>query len=79
MRRFVLYRFHDVSGVSGIGPVADGVMFEDGSIALRWRGDNSSTAVWDNEEKLINVHGHNGSTEIRFIDPPYPLLERVIL
>ena len=78
MRRFVLYRLVDHSDVSGIGPVADGVKFPDDSLAVRWRGENACTAVWDNEEKLLKVHGHNGDTEIRYIDPIYPLEEHII-
>lgn len=68
-RRFFLFRHADVSGVSGIGVVAEGAEFVDGAAALRWRGENPSTAAWNSVESLIAVHGHQGSTEIRWIDP----------
>lgn len=45
-RRFRLIRHHDVSGVSGTGPVAEGVQFTDGAVALRWYGDYPTTTVW---------------------------------
>ena len=54
--------------MSGTGVVAEGCEFTDGSVALRWRGDNPATAVWPNVEAILAVHGHQGATEIRWID-----------
>jgi hypothetical protein len=56
--------------VSGTGVVAEGCEFTDGSVALRWRGDNPATAVWPDVESILAVHGHQGATEIRWIDSP---------
>jgi hypothetical protein len=70
MRRFQLDRSHDVSGVSGTGIVADGVAFPDGSCVVRWRGDTPSTVIWPDLENVLQVHGHNGATRIRWIDLP---------
>ena len=67
-RTFELVRFRDPSGVSGTGVVAEGCEFTDGSVALRWRGDNPATAVWPNVDAILAVHGHQGATEIRWID-----------
>lgn len=67
-RRFFLYRHTDLSGVSGTGIVAEGVQFTDGSVALRWRGPNPSTVAWDNIERIIAVHGHQGSTTLVWTD-----------
>jgi hypothetical protein len=36
MKLFHLERTEDASGVSGIGEVAEGVVFEDGTVGLRW-------------------------------------------
>lgn len=36
MRTFVLRRNEDISGVSGVGIVAEGIEFSDGVVALRW-------------------------------------------
>jgi len=67
-RRFLLVRHQDVSGVSGTGTVAEGVVFSDGTAALRWRSAHASTAVYDSIDTLTAIHGHGGNTEIHFID-----------
>lgn len=46
VRRFQLHRDQDITGVSGTGIVADGVLFADRSVAIRWRGEHPSTVVW---------------------------------
>jgi len=52
----------------GTGVVAEGCEFSDGSVALRWRGDNPATAVWPDLDSGLAVHGHQGATEVRWID-----------
>lgn len=65
MRTFVLVRDSDVTGVSGTGTVAEGVEFSDGRVALRWIvGPHRSTVTWDNMEAVVEVHGHNGATQV---------------
>ena len=85
MRRFLLQRIEDESGVSGSGFVAEGIQFTDGLCALTWRyvngkrvaiGDWSSVAVYPSLDKLNRIHGHGGKTLVRFIDavdPPHEL------
>lgn len=68
MRRFSLVRTDDVSGVSGTGIVADGVLFPNGKCSLCWRGALSSIAMHDSLETLEAIHGHGGRTYIEFID-----------
>ncbi|WP_237771266.1 hypothetical protein [Kribbella sp. ALI-6-A] len=68
-RRFRLMRYEDVSGVSGTGPVAEGVQFTDGAVALRWFGDYPTTTVWDGIDSVIAIHGHGGATEVEWLDP----------
>lgn len=68
MRRFVLNRKEDVSGVSGIGVVVEGVEFSDGSVALRWLGERPSMVFWKNIEDAIGIHGHEGKTLVEWID-----------
>jgi hypothetical protein len=73
VRRFVLVRHVDPSGVSGTGVVAEGVEFTDGSVVLRWRSDTPSTVVYANTAAVEQVHGHGGATDIEWIDRPrYP-------
>ena len=68
MRRFCLVRYADPSGVSGTGVVAHGVEFGDGSVALRWICSRPSTSLWESIDDMITVHGHAGSTVIRWLD-----------
>lgn len=70
MRRFVLRRVEDVSGVSGTGDVAEGVVFSDGVVVLRWTSAFPTSVVFHDRgvESVEAVHGHNGRTEIVFLD-----------
>ncbi|WP_328992676.1 hypothetical protein OG394_00400 [Kribbella sp. NBC_01245] len=68
-RRFRLLRHKDISGVSGTGPVAEGVEFTDGAVALRWYGDYPTTTVWDGIDSVIAIHGHSGATDVQWLDP----------
>lgn len=68
MRRFVLNRSVDVSGVSGTGVVVEGVEFTDGTVAIKWLGDRPSMVFWNNMEDAIGIHGHNGLTTVEWLD-----------
>jgi hypothetical protein len=61
---FKLVRDVDVSGVSGVGVVADGVLWPDGAAAIRWRGERPSTVHYDRIDHVRHVHGHGGATRI---------------
>lgn len=67
-RPFVLQRDHDVSGVSGVGIVAYGVLWPDETVSIRWRGERPSTVFWNSLDDAISVHGHGGSTHIVWAD-----------
>ncbi|CAL9668640.1 hypothetical protein SUDANB145_07296 (plasmid) [Streptomyces sp. enrichment culture] len=68
-RRFHLQRTIDVTGSSGTGRVADGILWPDGTASLRWRGERPSTVHWDNLAHAEAVHGHGGHTRIVWDDP----------
>ena len=68
-RRFYLHRAQDYSGLSGTGRVADGVLWPDGSVTIRWRGEHSSIVHWKSMTDVLAVHGHGGATAPYFIDP----------
>ncbi len=69
MRRFVLQRWTDVSGVSGTGIIAEGVVFSDGSAVVHWiASEYHSIVIWPSMEGLIAIHGHGGTTEIVYLD-----------
>jgi hypothetical protein len=68
-RRFHLIRLVDVSGVSGIGVVAEGIEWSDGTVTLHWIGRYPTTTVWqDGIDALLTIHGHDGATTIRWMD-----------
>lgn len=68
-RRFQLHRDTDVSGVSGTGIVADGVMWTDGTASIRWRSEHASVVFWDRGmESVDKIHGHGGATRVVWID-----------
>lgn len=67
--RFTVRRHHDVSGVSGDGNVADGVLWPDGTANIRWRGEHPSAVFWDRGRVSVEfIHGHQGATEIVLVD-----------
>ena len=72
MRRFRLVRAQDVSGVSGVGVVGEGVQFSSGKVALSWCSDVHSVTVFDGVRDVEAIHGHEGSTVIEWLDPPEP-------
>lgn len=67
-RRFGLHRYRDVTGVSGTGMVAEGVQFADGTVVLRWRGENPSTVLWSSLVAAMRVHCHGGATCVSWLD-----------
>lgn len=68
-RRFHLQRDTDVTGVSGTGRVAEGVMWSDGTVSVRWTGPMPSTVFWHSLDNALHVHGHGGHTRIVWDDP----------
>lgn len=66
--RFELVRHEDVTGVSGTGVVAQGVQFDDGIVVVRWLGQHASTVIWPGIDDVEHIHGHDGRTEIRWLD-----------
>lgn len=88
MRRFLLWRKQDPTGVSGTGIVAEGCEFGDGTVVVRWRGETATTTMHASMESVRQVHLHGGATRMLFCDtsddgprpctvyppdgPPYP-------
>lgn len=68
MRRFILQREHDESGVSGTGVVAEGVELTCGKAILTWLGPQGAVAVYDSMKNVEAVHGHEGKTKIVWLD-----------
>lgn len=68
-RRFYLDRTTDVTGVSGPGHVADGILWPDGTVSIRWTGDRPSIVHWGSLADAEYVHGHVGATRFVWLDP----------
>jgi hypothetical protein len=66
---FHLIRDTDETGISGTGVVAEGVVFSDGTCAMRWRTEVASTAVYASLEDLEYIHGHEGKTRVVPLSP----------
>ena len=64
MKRFRLRRIEDATGVSGVGYVAEGVQFTDGTVAMRWLTEYRSTAIYDSIFDIEKIHGHDGGTQV---------------
>jgi len=66
-QHFHLTRKEDVSGVSGVGIVAEGEVFSTGEVAIHWiSGPIHSTTVYRSIDEVIKVHGHEGRTIIEW-------------
>ena len=64
MKLFHFYRNDDQTGVSGTGPVVEGVEFTNGWCALRWISNKSSMCFYQSIDEVKAIHGHGGKTEI---------------
>jgi hypothetical protein len=67
-RLFHLFRDNDESGVSGLGRVAEGVLFANGKVVLSWNTKHTSVAVYDSMEQVTAIHSHGGKTRVVFDD-----------
>ena len=81
LRRFLLVRTQDDTGISGVGVVAEGIEFSDKTVVLRWlaphiaetqreRGVQPTTVLHDNILSVEALHGHNGATHVKWLDFP---------
>lgn len=68
MRRFVLQRDEDESGVSGTGIVAEGVELSSGQVVLTFRSMVSAVSIYHSIKAVKEIHGHEGKTKIVWID-----------
>lgn len=70
MRRFRIDRETDVTGVSGTGCVAQGVVFSDGTTVVRWMsGATPTTTAHASIESVEAIHLHGGLSKLRWEDP----------
>lgn len=67
-RRFQLHRDEDISGISGLGVVADGICWPDGTCGLHWRTELWSVTFFPDIATVKALHGHSGATRIVWLD-----------
>lgn len=65
MRTFKLIRKEDVSGTSGCGYVAQGVIFDNGKVAMTWLSGINTVTVFDSIEQVELIHSHEGRTFVK--------------
>jgi hypothetical protein len=76
-RPFVLARHEDLSGISGVGIVAEGVVWTGGSASLHWMTEWETFVYWPGGvEEILAVHGHDGATVVRYLDENEPIHEQ---
>ena len=63
-KTFYLRRTEDESGVSGTGRIAQGIIFDNGRVAMTWLSEHPSVTVYDNIGEVTAIHGHDGKTEV---------------
>lgn len=68
MRRFVLNRVDDETGNSGTGIVAVGTQYPNGKVSLTWLSHMGTYAWYDSIEVAKALHGHEGKTEVTWLD-----------
>ena len=61
---FYLQRTQDENGISGTGRIAQGIIFDNGKVALTWLSDTPCTGVYDSIGDVRSIHGHEGKTEV---------------
>lgn len=66
LHSFQLHRDVDATGISGIGVVAQGVVFNNGKVAMSWCTPHTSVAIYDDVPTVIAIHGHGGQTRLVF-------------
>ena len=73
MRRFIMVREHDASGVSGTGTVLEGVLFSTGVVVIHWLTPppRGSISVFDSMDQFLSIHVSphpDNHTALRFED-----------
>jgi hypothetical protein len=68
VRRFVLERIEDRSGLSGVGIVAEGVEFWNGQVAMTWRSPWTVVSVFPSIDLVEDIHGRDGRTQVTWLE-----------
>lgn len=63
---FDVYRKEDATGTSGIGVVAMGCVFPDGTTIVQWQTHVRSVVIYGSMADALYIHGHGDKTGFRF-------------
>jgi hypothetical protein len=67
LKRFYLERVEDVSGTSGTGIVAAGVVYPSGAAVIEWTTVVKSISIYHSVAELDAIHSHEGRTVVRWV------------
>ena len=61
-----MVRQKDESGISGVGHVVTGVVFDDGTTVVKWNSRTSSVVIynWFEDFKEVHITGHPSNESI---------------
>lgn len=76
LQEFYLLRKKDVSGVSGVGVVARGIVLPSHRVIMEWAMPFESITIFQNIGEVTQIHGHDGATQLILGSPPKKLLEK---
>jgi len=68
MKFFRLMRKEDVSGSSGTGVVAYGMIFSNGKCVFTWRSEIGTVTVADSITQIEDLHTHGDKTDVEIFD-----------
>ena len=68
LRRFYLNRVEDVSGISGKGRVAEGVLLPSGRCVIEWISNTPTITIFKSMAHLVKIHSHDGKTKVVWVD-----------
>jgi hypothetical protein len=76
MKTFYLLRNEDIHGNSGVGVVAEGVIYWDGTGSFTWLTLEKTVTVFTSIQTIKKLHSHGGKTEV-VVDGGHSKTERV--
>jgi hypothetical protein len=76
LQEFYLMRKKDVSGISGTGLVARGVILPSHRVIMEWIMPHETLGIYDNIGQVQAIHGHGDATKVIMGIPPKSLLEK---
>lgn len=62
MKKFYLFRKEDLHGHSGLGVVAEGVIFDNGMVGMTWLSEWTTMTMFPSIQIVDRLHSHDGRT-----------------